>query len=133
MSLKMCSRCCQESADGDYYVVCGPCRWKPQLLEVTQPNGEPLPAPCAISGCQYEALAGSGEPRLRDCLEALVNKLEQVHQSDSYQGVAMIAAIHGFVYDGPTYAEELKAAKELLALIAPDTPKPERPRAASGE
>jgi hypothetical protein len=24
-----------------------------QMVQVTQPNGEPLPAPCAISGCQY--------------------------------------------------------------------------------
>lgn len=27
-----------------------------QMHVVTQPNGEPLPAPCAISGCQYAAL-----------------------------------------------------------------------------
>ena len=58
--------------------------------------------------------------RMRKALEALVNKLDLVHKDHSYMAVWQMAAVHGCVYDGPTYADELTDAR--LALNSQPTP-----------
>lgn len=64
---------------------------------------------------KYLHLKRSGEPRLRDCLQRFADLLDG--QTEPLHPIS--------------WQTELQAAK--LALSAPDTPKPERPRPASGE
>ena len=52
---------------------------------------------------------------IRDALTDLVNKLEVCHADARYQSVWTTAHFRLGAYSGPTYTEELKRAKELLA------------------
>lgn len=54
----------------------------------------------------------------REALRALVEKLEAIHSDPSYQGVWTMYAVHGGVYDGPQYADELARAKDVLRLTS---------------
>lgn len=50
----------------------------------------------------------------RQSLRNLVAALKKTHESDSYQRVWQLAAIHGENYNGPYYTEELDSAEKLL-------------------
>ena len=50
----------------------------------------------------------------REALEALVYKLDAVHEDARYQSVWQVYAIHGFKYTEPTYIRELEQAKQVL-------------------
>lgn len=51
---------------------------------------------------------------LREALQKLVTRLEFVHSSSAYKSVWTISQIHVGPYQGPSYADELKAAKDVL-------------------
>lgn len=57
-----------------------------RAIEVTQPNGEPLPAPCAIDGCHYDELAA---------LDTRLAQLEQEMRGWSATATDEIAEIGG--------------------------------------
>ena len=47
-------------------------------------------------------------------LRKLVVKLDEVTRSSSYDTVFTVASVHGVMYEGPTFHEELKEAKTYL-------------------
>ncbi len=51
---------------------------------------------------------------LRVAAQALVDKLQEIHQDEGYKGIWTVAAAHGICYDGPTYGPELEALTEAL-------------------
>jgi len=73
---------------------------------------------------------------LEAALKALVEQLEEVHADKRYQSVWQMFYIHGGVYQGPSYANELKQAEAALsggtsaldAVVAEATRKAEEER-----
>lgn len=59
--------------------------------------------------------AQSESRRLREALEALVKKLDEVDASASLKSVFLLAHIHGLDYTGPKYDQEVIAARAALA------------------
>jgi uncharacterized coiled-coil protein SlyX len=57
---------------------------------------------------------GRDNARLRECLKRLVDKLCVVHEDEQYKAVWMLWMIHNGPYNGPQYADELKAAAAAL-------------------
>ena len=53
--------------------------------------------------------------RLELALAALCNKLDAVHADEKYASVWFVSQLHQGPYGGPTYTEELVAAKAALA------------------
>ena len=49
-----------------------------------------------------------------EALRALVDRLEEIHAHPAFKGVWTLYHVHGGVYDGPTWVEELKRAKKAL-------------------
>lgn len=47
-------------------------------------------------------------------LRALSDKLDAISNDPQFQSMAVMSAIHGMSYSGPTWADELSAAKALL-------------------
>jgi hypothetical protein len=69
----------------------------------------------------YEGL--DADPR-REAMErvckmarGLVERLKVVHEDDRYKAVWQMYYIHGAVYQGPTYTEELAAVDDALAAL----------------
>jgi polyhydroxyalkanoate synthesis regulator phasin len=54
--------------------------------------------------------------RLKEALTKLVQKLDIVHADSRYEGVWTIAYLHGQSYTGPTYTDELAAARAALQV-----------------
>lgn len=52
---------------------------------------------------------------MREALEALVKKIEAIHDNADYQVVWTVYAFHGGRYEGPTYTTELQQARTALA------------------
>ena len=52
---------------------------------------------------------------LVNALRALCDKLDMISSSPEYQGQASMAFAHGYVYAGPTWIEELLAARAALS------------------
>jgi len=52
--------------------------------------------------------------RLADALDALVKKLELIEKDPRYEAVWTSAFVHGIKYTGPTYIDEMIAAKKVL-------------------
>lgn len=50
--------------------------------------------------------------------QGLVNKLEEINNSDDFQGIFSVALVHGHPYNGPTWEKELNALKEALDDIS---------------
>lgn len=67
---------------------------------------------CMIGAALFSD-AGNGFVR-REVLENLVNKLVEVHADPRYESVWKNYVIHGHLYEGPFYANELKAAQQAL-------------------
>ena len=70
--------------------------------------------------CHEAALARQDEAEARvaeleRAATGLVNKLRQVHDSATYQGVWTLAQLHNGPYRGPQYDEELAALASVLA------------------
>lgn len=64
--------------------------------------------------------------KLRAALRALVEKLDEVHNSPEYMSVWTIWHAHCGDYEGPTYVEEFEAAKNVLWNIrVPKSGEPE--------
>lgn len=55
---------------------------------------------------------------LREALEHLVSRLDEVHRSPKYEGVWTVNQLHCGPYDGPTYASELENARAVLATLS---------------
>lgn len=55
--------------------------------------------------------------RTRICLQLLVNKLEMIDKDESMNALFTMAELHGYHYDGPTWGDELAAAKKVLEDI----------------
>lgn len=51
---------------------------------------------------------------LKESAELLVKKLEEIHEDSGYKGIWTSAMIHGIIYRGPTYKNELDNLKEIL-------------------
>ena len=64
-----------------------------------------------------KALLESQLMRMRIGLQLLVNRLDQIDKDESLLGVFHIAELHGVKYEGPTWGDELAAAKKLLEEI----------------
>lgn len=56
----------------------------------------------------------SDEDKFRQALEALVDRLDAVHESPVYQAVWLVAQQHIGPYKGPTYKEALDHARAVL-------------------
>lgn len=52
--------------------------------------------------------------QIRFAADDLIKKLEEVHANDKFNGVFMMAKVHGYEYDGPTYSQEVAKLKEAL-------------------
>lgn len=52
---------------------------------------------------------------LSDKANALVQKLVLIHEDPRYLGVWQLYMIHGGVYEGPTYTQELAELAEVLS------------------
>lgn len=50
---------------------------------------------------------------------ALVAKLDQIENNPSYQGIWAVLYTHGYRYEGPQYAAELRALKKALSIDDP--------------
>lgn len=50
-----------------------------------------------------------------EALEALIKKIEAIHDNADYQSVWSVYAFHGGRYEGPTYVSELQQARAALA------------------
>ena len=59
-------------------------------------------------------------PRKRDetevetVLRNLIHAIDGVHWSEQYQAVWNLAFMHGLPYEGPSYSDELEAARKLM-------------------
>ena len=51
---------------------------------------------------------------LRKKAEALVAKLDEIHENRSYRGVWSMAHVHGVIYSGPNYETELEELRKAL-------------------
>jgi len=51
---------------------------------------------------------------LREALGGLVARLDEIHGDSRFQSVWMMAEVHGNPYTGPTYENELNAARAAL-------------------
>lgn len=60
------------------------------------------------------ALASFGHDAVSAAARALVDKLALIHADPRYQGIWTMAALHGALYDGPKYVEELAALTAAL-------------------
>lgn len=47
-------------------------------------------------------------------LKNLVDQIDSVHNDSRYQSVWMMYNIHGGIYNGPFYKDEMEAAKDIL-------------------
>lgn len=64
--------------------------------------------------------------KLREALRVLIEKLDEVHDNPEYASVWTIWHVHCGDYEGPTYIEELEAAKSVLRNIrVPNSGEPE--------
>lgn len=48
---------------------------------------------------------------------ALVNKLDEINEDKSFQGVFTYAFAHGYRYDGPTFESDLESARAALRSV----------------
>ena len=61
---------------------------------------------------------------MREALEGLVDRLDQIHDDPAYRSVWTSYMIHGGRYDGPTYVDALARAREALNLFHTTDPSP---------
>jgi hypothetical protein len=47
----------------------------------------------------------------------LVAKLELIHEDENFKGAWALYFVHGGVYNGPTYTNELEKLKDALAAV----------------
>jgi hypothetical protein len=52
---------------------------------------------------------------IKQAAKALVDKLDLIEENPQFQDVWGIAYVHGLVYTGPNWADELKNLREVLA------------------
>jgi len=58
---------------------------------------------------------------LEAALKNLVDKLTEVENNSEYKGIWTVAYVHGIQYAGPSYAEELSAARLVLKRLESST------------
>jgi hypothetical protein len=59
-------------------------------------------------------LSDDVETILREALEGLVNRLDEIHADPAYKSVWTVHQIHVGPYRGPTYVDALARAREAL-------------------
>jgi hypothetical protein len=52
--------------------------------------------------------------RLREALQGLVDRLDEIHAHPAYNGMISSYHVHGGVYDGPSWEEPLERARAVL-------------------
>jgi hypothetical protein len=65
---------------------------------------------------------------IKQALVNLVTKIDEVFAHDSYRGVWVMAHVHGYTYNGPTFEAELNAAKAALLPCETEPPRRTRPK-----
>jgi hypothetical protein len=53
--------------------------------------------------------------RLREALQGLVDRLDEIHANPAYKSVWTVNQLHAGPYTGPTYVEALARARAALA------------------
>lgn len=88
-------------------------------------NGELVPDETGdyYSAADVDDYLAEREQRVRELValaEGLLDKLDDVTQSESYKGVFFSAHIHGVNYIGPTFEQECAALRALLDAFDKD-------------
>jgi hypothetical protein len=68
-----------------------------------------------VGDARADASLLAAAPKLRDALAALLGKHEQIQHDPQYLAIWALAALHGQKYEGPSYIEEVHAARAALA------------------
>lgn len=139
---KMCGVCgTTDSTDGDWYLVCGACRWN--IRAALTGSGEPLMKKWrdlhdalpeerkAKVEAEFQRLLAeveAGEPRLRDYERILRDLAINYSSGDDVKSCGCDFVCQCAVEEAGKLFREGK-----LTLSASEPQKPERPRAASGE